>query len=159
MQVIIFASLVAFYLSPIFIVKQFVIFFICFQVLLSYFTSGFAKFVSPVWRNGSAISGILNTISYGVRPVARILVNNANLSKLICWSVIIFECAFPLLVFTGVKPTIIFITTGVVFHLSIALSMRLNSFFWSFVATYPAVLYFAYQFHKWAATIPSFINY
>jgi hypothetical protein len=146
MQVIIFASLVAFYASPSLIVKQFSIFFICFQVLLSYFTSGFAKLVSPVWRNGTAISGILNTVSYGIKPIAKILVTNPTLSKLICWSVITFECAFPVLVFTGVKPTIIFIITGIVFHLSIAVFMRLNAFFWSFVATYPAVLFFAYNF-------------
>ena len=139
-------------------VKQFSIFFICFQALLSYFTSGFAKLVSPIWRGGEAMIGIVDTVSYGNKVFARLLVKNATLSKLLCWSVIIFECAFPLLAFTGVQTTIIFIVTGIIFHLSIAIFMRLNNFFWTFIATYPAILFFANSFQIFIASLDMIIN-
>jgi hypothetical protein len=146
MKVIVLVSLFIFYISPDLIVKQFAIFFICFQALLSYFTSGFAKLVSPVWRGGEAMRGIMNTMGYGNKVISRLLVKNAKLSKVICWSIIVFECIFPLLVFTGVNSAIIFIVIGIMFHLSIAIFMGLNNFFWSFVSTYPAILFFANNF-------------
>jgi hypothetical protein len=31
----------------------------------AYFVSGFAKLISPVWRNGLAAEGVLTTASYG----------------------------------------------------------------------------------------------
>ncbi len=147
MKAVVLVSLFIFYVSPDLVVKQFSIFFICFQALLSYFTSGFAKLVSPVWRRGEAMRGIMNTMGYGNRVFARLLFKSEKLSKLLCWVVIIFECAFPLLVFTGVDTALIFVLIGILFHLSIAMSMGLNNFFWTFVSTYPPILYFANAFH------------
>jgi hypothetical protein len=35
----------------------------------------------------------------------------------------------------------IFLATGILFHLTIALIMGLNTFFWSYISTYPAILF------------------
>jgi hypothetical protein len=39
--------------------------FIAAQALLAYSTSGIAKLVSPVWRDGTGLVGILSTIDHG----------------------------------------------------------------------------------------------
>jgi hypothetical protein len=36
------------------------------QAILAYFASGAAKFISPTWRSGDALSGVMNTQTYGV---------------------------------------------------------------------------------------------
>jgi hypothetical protein len=146
MQVILFASLVIFYLSPDPFVKQCCLWFICLQALLSYFTAGCAKVRSATWRGGTAIRDIMNTTSFGNKGFALVLAQNPLLSKMMCWAVIVFECAFPLLAFAGVRPCFVFIAVGILFHLSTAMFMGLNSFFWSFVATYPAILFFSHTF-------------
>jgi hypothetical protein len=151
MQVIIFAGLFIFNISPDLLVKQFSIFFICFQVLLAYFTSGFAKLISPIWRSGKAVTAIVNTMTYGNKFLASFLFKYSALSKILCWSIIVFECGFPIFVFTGTQTTIIFMAIGVVFHFFISIFMRLNSFFWTFVSTYPAILFFAYNFQKFVS--------
>jgi hypothetical protein len=155
LQVIIFASLMMYYATADPIIQKSSIFFLCFQSLLSYFMSGLAKLVSPVWRDGTAIAGIINTESFGNKVFAKILINRPSLSKLICWMVIIFECVFPILIFNGIPNTIFFIISGIIFHLSIAIFMRLNSFFWSFIATYPALLFFAEEFQNFIRNVNS----
>jgi hypothetical protein len=157
LQIIIFASLVVFYAAssdP--IIQKFSVFFLCFQSLLSYFMSGLAKLVSPVWREGAAIVGIINTESFGNKRLAQILINSPMLSKLICWWVIIFECVFPILIFTGIQTAYFFIMFGIIFHLSTAIFMRFNSFFWSFIGTYPALLFFAVEFQNFIESIHFF---
>jgi hypothetical protein len=153
MQVIIFASLLAFYATSDPIVQKFSIFFLCFQSLLSYFMSGLAKLSSPTWRGGMAITGITNTESFGNKVLSQILFKKPQLSKLVCWCIIIFECVFPILIFTGIQSTVFFILVGMIFHFSISIFMRLNSFFWSFIATYPALLFFAAEFQNFVGSI------
>lgn len=152
LQVIIFASLVAFYSTSDPLIQKFSIFFLCFQSMLSYFIAGLAKVVSPPWREGTAIAGIINTESFGNRAFAQILINRPLISKMICWWIIFFEFVSPFFIFIGIHGTLFFILSGIVFHLSIAIIMRLNSFFWTFVATYPALIYFAGQFQNFIGT-------
>jgi hypothetical protein len=81
------------------------------------------------------------------------LFKKPQLSKLVCWCIIIFECVFPILIFTGIQSTVFFILVGMIFHFSISIFMRLNSFFWSFIATYPALLFFAAEFQNFVGSI------
>jgi hypothetical protein len=152
LQIIIFASLSTFYITsatngdPILLKSS--IFFLALQTIISYFMSGLAKLASPVWRNGTAIAGIMNTESFGNKVFAQILINNPLLSKLICYWVILFECVFPILIFMGVNTTMFVLLNGILFHLSTAILMRFNSFLWSFIATYPSLFFFAFEFQN-----------
>jgi hypothetical protein len=65
----------------------------------------------------------------------------------------VFECALPLLVFAGVRPCLLFIAAGMLFHFSTAIFMGLNDFFWSFVATYPALLFVASTVQTWRGVL------
>ncbi len=155
LQIIIFACLLGFYATTDPLIQKYSIFFLCFQSLLSYLMAGIAKLFSSSWRKGNAIAGIINTESFGNKVLAQFLINNPLLSKLVCWWIIMFECIFPILIFTGIQNTILFILSGTMFHLSIAIIMRLNSFFWSFIAPYPAMLFFASEFQNFLGSFYS----
>ena len=113
--------------------------FIAAQVLLAYFASGVAKAASPVWRNGGAMTGILSTEGYGLPGLARLLARHPELDKLLCWLVIGWEVAFPLVLIAPKPLMVALLFTGAVFHLSCAIVMGLNRFVWAFCGCYPAV--------------------
>jgi hypothetical protein len=113
--------------------------FIALQSCLAYATSGAAKAVSAVWRSGQALRMILNTASYGNRRLARRLQKNPPLSCALSWSVIAFECLFPLCLLAPHPVRLGFFAAGVVFHGTNASVMGLNTFLWAFVATYPVI--------------------
>jgi hypothetical protein len=117
--------------------------FIAAQACLSYFTSGMAKAVSPHWRDGKVLFGIFNTRTYGYEPAARWLQKSPEITKFLGWGAVFMECIFPVSVLVGFPACLLFIAWGVAFHVMNAVVMGLNSFFWSFVATYPAVIYCA----------------
>jgi hypothetical protein len=115
------------------------------QLLLGYAAAGSAKAVSPTWRSGRAISEITSMIGYGTPRVGAFLKRHRAVGRVLCWSVIIFECAATLLILAGTPGAIAIIAGGLAFHLSIAAFMGLNIFLWSFASAYPALLYVAQQ--------------
>jgi hypothetical protein len=127
------------------------IWYIALQACLSYFTSGMAKAVSPMWRGGNVVFRIFNTRTYGYEPVATLLLARPRLTRVVDWSAFTIEMAFPLAIVLGFPAVLFFIAWGVAFHTMNALVMGLNSFFWAFVGTYPAVLYVAavVSSHSW----------
>jgi hypothetical protein len=121
--------------------KQFGIFFIALQSCISYATSGIAKLVSSTWRSGDAVYRILNTQSYGIQLLSSYLQKRPALNFLLCWSTILFETLFPVSLIAYGPWLWTFLIWGFLFHLSIAIVMGLNSFFWAFISTYPAIIY------------------
>jgi hypothetical protein len=113
--------------------------FIAGQAVLSYSTAGIAKASSPIWRHGAAVGEILRTETYGTPWVSR-LVDQLSLSKPLSWATILFECSAVIFILLGPPAAMIYIALGLSFHLGIAVTMGLNGFFWSFSATYPALL-------------------
>jgi hypothetical protein len=113
------------------------------QLILSYWIAGIAKAMGPMWRSGKAIPAITRTIGYGQPRLGSFLSHRTRLSRLLCWSVILFECLGPFLVLGGKNGALIFITLGLMLHIGIAVVMGLNVFVWSFAATYPAVIFIA----------------
>ncbi|WP_062995216.1 hypothetical protein [Nocardia mikamii] len=118
-----------------------VLWFITAQVCLAYFTAGVAKLVSPLWRSGAALPEILATHAYGHRRAAEILARHRTAAAAMCWSVILLECGFPLVLLGMAPVTYLLVITGALLHIGTAILMRLNTFVWAFLATYPAVIY------------------
>jgi hypothetical protein len=115
--------------------------FITSQACLAYFIAGFAKLMSPVWRDGRALPGIFGTTSYGYRELGPLLARHHHISRLCGWSVIILECSFPG-VLLGIRPlTLTLLACGLGFHIAGVFVMRLNTFLWAFMATYPSILF------------------
>jgi hypothetical protein len=117
--------------------------FIAAQVMLAYFASGVSKAASPIWRNGAAMTGILSTEGYGIPVLASLLAKYPSLDRFLCWSVISWEIAFPLVLIAPKPLMIVLLATGVVFHVSCAITMGLNRFVWAFCGCYPAVWFTA----------------
>lgn len=114
--------------------------FIAAQVGLSYVTAGVAKLISATWRDGSALSAILSTHSHGHPWAARFMHRHVRLAQLVAWTIIIFECLFPLLVLGPSWLVVLTLICGFAFHVGCAVLMGLNSFLWSFPAAYPCVI-------------------
>lgn len=137
----VFGALFLGYLSGSRLGLQASLWFIAAQTCLAYFTSGAAKALSEQWRGGSVVFGIFNTRTYGYEPAARFFYQYPRVTRLATYGAVTMECAFPLVLVVGWPTCLLFVAWGVSFHLVNALFMGLNSFFWSFVATYPAVVY------------------
>ena len=113
--------------------------FIAAQVVLAYLASGISKMVSPIWRNGGAIAGILSTEGYGVSSVAKLLLTHPDVGRLLCWSVMVWEITFPVALIAPKALMISILVVGLIFHVSCAVAMGLNRFVWAFCGCYPAV--------------------
>lgn len=115
--------------------------FIALQSCLAYFVAGVAKAQSPFWRSGGVVGPIMQTETWGSRPLATWLVASHGRSLLASWTVIGAECLFPLALIAPPWMVAVFLGWGLVFHVFCAIGMGLNTFFWAFVAAYPAILY------------------
>lgn len=117
--------------------------FIAIQGCLSYFVAGIAKVVSPVWRSGEAVRRILGTRTYGTSRSASLVSGRDSVCLALSWLLMLFECSFPLALAFGKTGFTVFAVLGVLFHMTNAVTMGLNTFVWAFVATYPAILFCA----------------
>ncbi|EIE98538.1 hypothetical protein SacglDRAFT_01623 [Saccharomonospora glauca K62] len=117
--------------------------FIAAQSCLAYFTSGVVKMTSPVWRSGDAISGVFRTRTYGDRFFYNLVKDRKLMAQALAWGVMVAEALFPLVLVAPRPVARMILLAGMGFHLGNARFMGLNRFFWSFVATYPAVAHFS----------------
>jgi hypothetical protein len=119
--------------------------FIALQSCLSYMTAGVTKWLNPDWKKGNGIMDVIN--SSDLVPLERTQLffgRNPGFGKLLAWATIAFECLFPLALL-GSPFVWLFLTGGVLFHLGIAVWLRLGKFFWVWMATYPAIIFIAQQ--------------
>jgi hypothetical protein len=141
MAAFIFASLALVRLVPSSAVERGFLWALALQSSLAYFTAGFAKLVSPIWRSGAAIFGISSTRIYGSPLASGFVHGRAGLCMGLAWSVIVAECLFPLALIVPLPAALALLVGGAVFHIMSGVVMGLNTFIWSFIATYPAVLW------------------
>jgi len=116
--------------------------FVAGQACLAYSTSGIAKLVSPVWRREDPLLGILATTAYGSPRSYRVLASlPSRWRQLSTLTVVLMESSFPVMLLGSKWVLVVYLCWGVVFHAVNAGVMGLNSFFWSFLATYPALCF------------------
>ncbi len=121
--------------------------FVAFQTCVSYVSAGTVKLVSPVWRDGSAVTGIFRTDAYGDAALHGLLKRYPDLAVVLAWTVILGELSFPLVLFAPRWVAEGVLATGAVFHLANGKFMGLNRFVWAFSGTYPAVAYVSRALH------------
>jgi hypothetical protein len=115
------------------------VWFIAAQAALAYFVSGFFKLLAASWRSGRALQSVLETQALGSQALSRLLVARPALARVLCWTVILWECLFPLVLLLPGWLKLPVLGAGLLFHVSIAIVMGLNQFVWAFAATYPAL--------------------
>lgn len=113
--------------------------FLAFQSTLSYFAAGVAKLRSPAWRDGSAVTGIFRTKTYGDEGLYMFIRNRPWAARGLAWAVIIAETAFPVVLILPPVPRRALLGLAAIFHVGNARYMGLNRFFWAFLGTYPVV--------------------
>ena len=110
------------------------------QVVLSYFVSGWVKFRNPAWRSGTALTDVF---AYSVYPAAenfRGLAKHPSWMVGLSWAVILFEILFPLALLHQMALVAALILAAA-FHLSNAILLGLNRFFWAWIAVFPSVIW------------------
>jgi hypothetical protein len=124
------------------------IIFIACQSQLSYITSGLFKLLEAGWRDGSNLQGILATATFGHPTLKRFLDPTAPRSYVVASYVVMvgelilgFSFCFPPSVCLGL------LACGMLFHVSVAMIMGLNTFVWAFAATYPAIYYISLKIY------------
>ncbi|UFR06813.1 hypothetical protein KBP30_39080 [Streptomyces sp. Go40/10] len=117
------------------------VYFIGAQACLAYSAAGIAKLLSPDWRSGVAIRGILSTRTYGLKRVAVTVQRYPALALTLAVATVAFESTFLLAPVLPSVALLVLLAVAAMFHVSTAVAMGLNGFFWSFVATYPAVIF------------------
>jgi hypothetical protein len=113
--------------------------FIALQSCLSYVANGVLKLQTSYWRQGTVLRAVAHHPVFGHARLARLLDRDPRVGKLLDWSVIGYEVAFPCVLVTGYAGCWIFLGGGVIFHSLLAWALGLNTFFFAWVATYPAI--------------------
>ncbi len=108
------------------------------QLVFSYFLAGFVKLREPAWRRGTALACFTSDARFASPRWARVLFRNPALGLLACWSVIAFECTFPLALLEP-RATVAYAVFGAAFHLFNNVIFGLNRFFFAWSAAYPAL--------------------
>lgn len=96
------------------------------QMAVIYINNGVHKLIGPQWRAGSSLYYVLGDLtlarwSYGELPLP------FAVTQLLTWGVLVWELAFPLLVFLPSTRTVTLLL-GVLLHVGIGLSMELGVF-------------------------------
>lgn len=110
------------------------------QLCIAYFIGGVAKLVSPEWRSGRALIGVMGTHAFGHGFAARVASSRTRFARAFCWALMIVETAFPLAIMLDANLFCVVLLVFASFHLATALFMGLNTYVWSFLAAYPAAL-------------------
>jgi pimeloyl-ACP methyl ester carboxylesterase len=115
--------------------------FLALQSTLNYAASGWVKMVSPTWRSGRAMSGVMRTATYGHEPAWRVTQRYPRTARTLGHAVLGMECLFPAVFAARGRLAPVFVGSAAAFHLANARLMGLGRFVGAFCAMHPAVLY------------------
>ena len=117
------------------------LYFIAAQALLAYFAAGISKISNAQWRQGSAMQSILNTTTYGHSMAAAVLRRQPWIGGFVGWSVIGVEIVFPVALVAPPGILVALLIAGAILHLATSVLIGLDTFFWAFTATFPAIIF------------------
>ncbi|MEI7974041.1 MAG: hypothetical protein WCH11_06725, partial [Bdellovibrio sp.] len=107
------------------------------QICLSYFLAGLVKLGQASWRQGEAVEVILNrhALPWVKAAFRKSLLRN---HQLLAWALISFELLFSFALLDR-RVLLVACTLGFSFHILNFFVLGLNRFFWSWLASYPAL--------------------
>jgi hypothetical protein len=141
---IITGALLLRYFAPTPMVTLACLWFIALQSCVSYFTAGVTKMFNAEWRNGNGIRHVFESPGLvATRKATYWLKEHPSFAKFLTWGTLSMECAFPVAL-AGWPLVWLFLAWGILFHVGIAIFIRLGKFFWVWIATYPAIIFVAH---------------
>ena len=111
---------------------------IALQACNSYLLAGWVKLRTASWRSGEAFSVFMRSTIFGSPGLPRLLIDRPFASRAIAWSVIAFECAFPMAL-AGPRACLAFTVLAGMFHVTNAYVIGIHRFVLAWAATYPAI--------------------
>ncbi|WP_249999605.1 alpha/beta fold hydrolase [Actinoplanes sp. M2I2] len=111
------------------------------QSTLNYTASGWVKMVSPTWRSGRALPGVMRTVTYGHQGAWRATERFPRSSTVVGHAVLALECLFPIVFAGRGRLAPLLVGSAAAFHAANAGLMGLGRFVGAFCAMQPAVLY------------------
>jgi hypothetical protein len=115
--------------------------FITLQAATAYLTAGFSKMLSPVWRSGDALKGIMTTAMFGNVYFSPFIASSRIWAQVLSFSAFCSLVVIGFSILAGSHLAYFAIALSVAFHLSVAIFMDLNLFVWTFGASIPSILY------------------
>lgn len=112
--------------------------YISIQVCLSYFISGAVKLRQISWRNGTALTAIVNVSNFEVPTALKTLTNSKTTALILSWTLIIFELSFPLALLK-LEVAYFYIAGALIFHLLNFYAFGLNRFLFAWTAAYATI--------------------
>lgn len=108
------------------------------QLCFIYFFTALSKMLHDIWQNGTALYYILRLEEFRGSPLNVPLTKNAFFVKSITWFTLLWEAAFPFLIwFNKTKKYVI--AAGILMHAGIFLFMRIDNFSFVMVSLYPCL--------------------
>jgi pimeloyl-ACP methyl ester carboxylesterase len=123
--------------------KDALLWYVALQSNLSYLVSGWVKLLGPDWRDGSALSGVMRTHTYGHEGMHAWIRNNPRAARLLAHGVLALECLFPLAYLKEGRLTRPVLASAAAFHLANGYFMGLGRFATAFPAMHPLIAYTA----------------
>ncbi|GGZ23004.1 alpha/beta fold hydrolase [Streptomyces nitrosporeus] len=115
--------------------------YVAIQSNLSYAVSGWVKLLGRDWRDGSALTGVMRTRTYGHEGVWRLARRHPRAARTLAHGVLALECLFPVLYLKGGLLARPVIGAAAAFHVANGFVMGLGRFVPAFTAMHPMVAY------------------
>lgn len=97
------------------------------QILIVYLMAALHKLNSPVWTSGMAVYNILHSDDFNGSILNAYLTQNIVVSKILTWGTILFQISFVLLIWRR-RTKYIALLLGILFHIGIFVTMRIDNF-------------------------------
>ncbi len=123
-------------------------YFIAGEAMIAYSTSGWLKLLEPGWRDGSIVTDILASSTYGHASLYHLFANHRFIAILGGLIVAVGDCVLGVAALLPPSITILVLVFGVVLHIGIARVLGLNTFLWAFCATYPPAYFVSSDLHN-----------
>jgi hypothetical protein len=111
--------------------------FVAGEAMVAYSTSGWLKILEPGWRDGSIITGVLATSTFGNRSLYRWYSEHAAMAVCSGLGVAVGDCILGIAALLPPSVCLTVLLFGFLLHVGIARVLGLNTFLWAFCATYP----------------------
>ncbi|GAA1908163.1 hypothetical protein GCM10009716_17640 [Streptomyces sodiiphilus] len=122
-------------------VQDTLMWYVAMQSNLSYLISGWVKLLGKPWQDGSALSGVMRTRTYGHEGFWKLTRRYPVPARYLAHGVLALECLFPLAYARGGALARPVIGSAVAFHTANGFLMGLGRFVSSFVSMHPMVAY------------------
>ncbi|ARV16643.1 hypothetical protein [Polaribacter sp. SA4-12] len=122
-------------------IYQISLYFITSLLFVAYLTSGWIRILQPTWRNGKDLMVVLRQHTYGNKTAWKLGKKHPKLIGFVSLLILIFECFIPITLILPIEWVFFYLFLGVLFHFMNAVILGLNTFFWSFIALYPALIW------------------